>query len=265
MVAKKWYQSYNQSMKVAELHGWQVSVDQARDIQMRLAARVMGSSEGIAPRLIAGVDIAVNKRGEMATAAVVVLGYPELNLVETRVVSGEINFPYVPGLLSFRESPLILAACEKLTLTPDLILVDGQGIAHPRRIGLASHLGLFLNTPTIGCAKSRLCGRHETPAIEGGGYTELVDGGEVIGVALRTKSGVNPVYVSIGHRIDLPSAIYWVLECCRGYRLPEPTRLAHLAAGGNLKQENVKITGQGKNYSEDSLSGMVGTNAGTIG
>jgi len=232
---------------------------------MRLAARVTGSSEGIAPRLIAGVDMAVNKRGGMATAAVVVLGYPELNLVETRVVSGEINFPYVPGLLSFRESPLILAACEQLTLTPDLILVDGQGIAHPRRIGLASHLGLFLDTPTIGCAKSRLCGRHETPTIEAGGYAELVDSGEVIGAALRTKSGVNPVYVSIGHRIDLRSAICWVLECCRGYRLPEPTRLAHLAAGGNLKQENVMITGQGKNYSQDSLSRMVGANAGTIG
>jgi len=219
------------------LHGWQVSTAQAREIQMKLAAQISRASEVISPHLIAGVDISVNKEAGTGTGAVVVLSYPELDLVETRLVTDRLEFPYVPGLLSFREAPLILAACESLNVTPDLVLVDGQGIAHPRRMGLASHLGLFLNTPTIGCAKSRLCGRHEVPGAEPGSYAELVDGGEVIGAVLRTKAGVNPVYVSIGHKVDLPAALHLVLECCRGYRLPQPTRLAHLAAGGNLKSE----------------------------
>jgi len=224
-------------MEVARLHGWQVSPAQALEIQMKLAAQVSRVSEVISPHLIAGVDISVDREAGTGTGAVVVLSYPELELVETKVVTDRIGFPYVPGLLSFRESPLILAVCESLNVTPDLVLVDGQGIAHPRRMGLASHLGLFLNTPTIGCAKSRLCGRHEVLGSESGSYAELIDGGEVIGVALRTKVGTNPVYVSIGHKVDLPVAMHWVLACCRGYRLPEPARLAHQAAGGNLKLE----------------------------
>jgi len=223
---------------VERLHSWQVSPAQALDIQRSLAAQVSRSSQVTIPRFIAGVDISAANAQGMATGAVIVLEYPELRLVETKVAQGRPNFPYVPGLLSFRESPLTLAACEKLTVTPDLILVDGQGIAHPRRLGLASHLGLFLNTPTIGCAKSLLCGQHEEPDAEPGDYAEVVDRGETIGVALRTRLGVKPVYVSIGHKVDLETAIYWVLECCRGYRLPEPTRLAHLAAGGNLKSES---------------------------
>ena len=226
-------------MKVERLHSWQVSTAEALDIQRRLARQVSRSSQVITPRFIAGVDISVEKAQGMATGAVVVLEYPELELVETQVVQGRPNFPYVPGLLSFRESPLTLAACEKLSITPDLILVDGQGIAHPRRLGLASHLGLLLNTPTIGCAKSLLCGQHEEPAFDAGSYILVVDKGETIGVALRTKAGVKPIYVSIGHKVDLETAIHWVLECCRGYRLPEPTRLAHLAAGGNLKAERI--------------------------
>ena len=224
-------------MKVERLHGWQVNAAQALDIQLKLAARVSRVSEVTTPRFIAGVDISANKARGMATGAVVILNYPELRLVETKIVNGRLDFPYVPGLLSFRESPLILAACEKLTVIPDLILVDGQGIAHPRRMGLASHLGLFLNTPTIGCAKSRLCGNHKELSVEPGSYVELIDRGEIIGAALRTKLGVKPVYVSIGHKVDLPAAIYWVLDCCQGYRLPEPARLAHLAAVGNLKPE----------------------------
>jgi len=223
---------------VARLHRWQVSPAEALDIQRSLAAQVTRSSQVTTPRFIAGVDISAANAQGVATGAVVVLEYPGLRVIETRVAQEKPDFPYVPGLLSFRESPLTLAACEKLTVTPDLILVDGQGIAHPRRLGLASHLGLFLDTPTIGCAKSRLCGQHEKPGAEAGDYAEVVDRGETIGVALRTKPGVKPVYVSIGHKVDLETAIYWVLECCRDYRLPEPTRLAHLAAGGNLKSEN---------------------------
>ena len=226
---------YNHSMIVETLHNWQVSVAQAKDIQQRLAEQVSTSGEVIAPRYIAGVDISAPKASGVATGAVVVLSYPELRVVETKIANSRLEFPYIPGLLSFRESPLILAACQELIITPDLILVDGQGIAHPRRIGLASHLGLLLNTPTIGCAKSRLCGEHEEPGSEPGSYAELRDRGEVIGAALRTKSGVTPIYVSTGHKIDLQNAIHWVLECCRGYRVPEPTRLAHLAAGGSLK------------------------------
>ncbi len=228
-------------MKVESLHSWQVSTAQALEIQQRLAAQVSKKSEVTAPRFIAGVDISAGKGEGMATGAVVVLQYPELRVVETEVVQGKLDFPYIPGLLSFRESPLTLAACQKLTVTPDLILVDGQGIAHPRRLGLASHLGLFLNTPTIGCAKSLLCGSHEAPGAEPDSYTEVVDRSEIIGAALRTKLRVKPVYVSIGHKVDLQTAIYWVMNCCRGYRLPEPTRLAHLAAGGNLKPEKDTI------------------------
>ena len=224
------------SVKVERLHSWQVSTAEALGIQKRLAASVSTSNEITTPRFIAGVDISAPKASGMATGAVVVLQYPELRLVETKVAQGKLDFPYIPGLLSFRESPLILAAYQKLTIVPDLILVDGQGVAHPRRLGLASHLGLFLERPTIGCAKSRLCGSHKMPDEQTGSYAELVDGDETIGVALRTKLGTKPVYVSIGHKVDLQAAIYWVLECCRGYRLPEPTRLAHLAAGGNLKQ-----------------------------
>jgi deoxyribonuclease V len=232
---------YNQVVKVNSLHSWQVSTAEALDTQLRLASQVSRSSEVASPKFIAGLDISVNRAQGTATGAAVVLSYPQLRLVESKVVSGKVDFPYVPGLLSFREAPLTLTVCEQLSFTPDLILVDGQGIAHPRRLGLASHLGLFLDTPTIGCAKSRLCGSYQVPAPEAGSYAELVDRGETIGAALRTKLGTNPIYVSIGHKVDLETAIYWVLQCCRGYRLPEPTRLAHLAAGGNLKPEKYTV------------------------
>jgi deoxyribonuclease V len=231
-------------MKVKDLHSWQVSPAGALDIQLRLASQVSRSSEVANPRFIAGVDISVDRARGVATGAMVVLTYPELRLAEAKVVTGKVNFPYVPGLLSFREAPLTLAACERVSVTPDLIMVDGQGIAHPRRMGLASHLGLFLDTPTIGCAKSRLCGSHKELSDKVGSYAEVVDRGETIGVALRTKPGVKPIYVSIGHKVDLQAAIYWVLECCRGYRLPEPCRLAHLAAIGEPLTPEVDYQGR---------------------
>ncbi len=221
-----------------KLHSWQVSVAQAMDIQRKLADRVSTIGEGVSPSLVAGVDMGINKAQKTGTAAVVVLSYPDLSLVELSVVTERLEFPYVPGLLSFREAPLLLAACEKLRMNPDIIMVDGQGMAHPRRLGLACHLGLFLNTPTIGCAKSRLCGRCQEPGNAPGDHSELVDREEVIGAVVRTRAGVKPVYVSVGHKIDLADAVNWVFHCCRGYRLPEPTRLAHLAAGGNLKVED---------------------------
>lgn len=221
-------------MKTHQLHSWELTAREAQEIQRRLASQVSRRSEVDSPVLIAGVDISSPDAGGVAKGAVVVLRYPELTLLESSVVEMTVSFPYVPGLLSFRESPLIIAACEKLAKAPDLILVDGQGIAHPRRMGLASHLGLLLDTPTIGCAKSILCGRHGVVGAEPGSYAELIDGGEVIGAALRTKTGSNPIYVSIGHKVDLEVAVYWVMTCLKGYRLPEPTRLAHLAAAGRL-------------------------------
>jgi len=221
-------------MKVKNLHGWQMSTNQAFELQLRLASQVSRNSEITSPRFIAGVDVSVDRVHGVATGAVVVLSYPQLRVVETQVVEGKVDFPYVPGLLSFREAPLTLAAFERLDITPDLVMFDGQGIAHPRRLGLAAHLGLFLDIPTIGCAKSRLCGHHDALGPGPGSYAELVDRGEVIGCALRTKAGTNPLYVSIGNKVDLKSAVYWVVQCCRGYRLPEPTRLAHLASGGKL-------------------------------
>jgi deoxyribonuclease V len=222
-------------MRVFNLHGWEVSTAEARELQLKLASEVSRTDVVYGPRFIAGVDISVDRVRGVARGAVVVLNYPELKVVETRVVEGKVDFPYVPGLLTFREAPLALAAFKRLNTVPDLVLFDGQGIAHPRRMGLASHLGLFLDTPAIGCAKSRLCGSHAVLGSEVGSYAELVDGDELIGAALRTKAGVKPVYVSIGHKISLESAIHWVMRCCCGYRLPEPTRLAHLAAGGRLE------------------------------
>jgi deoxyribonuclease V len=226
---------YNQVVEIARQCDWRVTPARAREIQLELAGEISRIGTVISPKLIAGVDVSVNRFAKTGTAAVVVMRFPDMEVMETGLVTELVEFPYVPGLLTFREAPLILAAFEKLTVTPDLVMVDGQGIAHPRRIGLASHLGLCLGMPTIGCAKSRLIGEYAEPANEAGSYTELRDNGEVIGAAVRTRAGVKPVYVSIGHMIDLPSAVRLVLGCCRGYRLPEPTRLAHMAAGGNLR------------------------------
>ncbi len=232
-------------MKWHNLHSWHVSTAEAREIQRSLASQVVRKSEIDAPRLIAGADISHEDERGMAKAAVVVLRFPELVLIETSVIEQRVEFPYVPGFLSFREIPLVLAACERLTLTPDLFIADAQGIAHPRRLGLASHLGLFLDVPTIGCAKSILCGRHDDLEEEPGASSLLLDRDEVVGAALRTKRSVKPVYVSIGHKVDLEAALYWVMACCNGYRLPEPTRLAHLAAAGKLpapqREEQAKL------------------------
>jgi deoxyribonuclease V len=181
---------------------------------------------------VAGIDISI--RNDRATAAIVLLDFHTLQVVDFATHEADVPFPYVPGLLSFRECPSIIAAAEKLSVEPDLIMVDGQGIAHPRRLGIAAHVGLLFDKPTIGCAKTRLIGKHEEPALHAGAFADLWDKDELIGAVLSTKNKVRPLYISIGHKIDLPTAIKFVLTCCRGYRLPEPTRFAHQVAGGKV-------------------------------
>lgn len=225
-------------MKAKDIHSWQVTTAEARDIQFRIRDLVVKETGSLAPHFVTGADISFRRDGG-ATAAAVTLSFPSLEVVESVVIEGHASFPYVPGLLTFREAPLLLSAFERMKITPDFILVDGQGIAHPRRFGVASHLGVLLDVPTIGCAKSRLCGEHDDLALEAPARTLLRDGTEIIGAAVRTRTGSRPLYVSIGHRVDLPTAIELVLACCRRYRLPEPTRLAHLAAGGHLLAASV--------------------------
>ena len=194
---------------------------EAAELQLRLRGRVIRAGS-VRPRLVAGVDVSV--KGDVARAAVVILR--DLEPVEEVAVERRVGFPYVPGLLSFRELPPLLAAWKRVKTVPDVLIVDGQGYAHPRRFGLACHLGVLLDLPAIGCAKSRLIGEHEDPPPGRGAWTPLVDGGEVIGAALRTRHGRNVVYVSIGHRVTLAAAIRVVLACAPRYRLPEPQRLA---------------------------------------
>jgi len=220
-------------MRIPPCHCWDLDFSQARELQVQLSHKVIRCHDKIKIKLIAGVDVSVSRFSRTGRAAVVVLDYYNLEIREVSVVEGAINFPYIPGLLSFREAPLALRAWEGLKTRPDLLMVDGQGIAHPRRLGIASHLGLLLNIPAVGCAKSRLTGTHDSLPEEAGSYRLLREKGEIIGAAVRTKRSVKPLYVSIGHRIDLDSAISLVLNCCRGFRLPQPTRLAHFAAGGS--------------------------------
>jgi len=219
-------------VKLHAPHEWDVTPAEARAIQEQLRDSVIAAGEPENVRLVAGVDISIGGAGRDGLAAVVVLSYPELRAVEQSVVTAAVRFPYVPGLLSFREIPVLIPAFEALNSAPDLVVVDGQGLAHPRRFGLASHLGLLLGLPTIGCAKSRLTGRFVLPDRDASAVSPLLDGDERIGAVLRTRTGVKPLFVSVGHRIGLDAAVSWVLRLTRGLRLPEPTRLAHRAAAG---------------------------------
>jgi|SRR5919202_166031 deoxyribonuclease V len=217
-------------MRVEELHGFGLSPAEARGLQGELASRVVaGPALDLAGvRFVAGAD--VSTEGEMAYATVAVLGFPGLSVVEVQGFEAPLEFPYVPGLLAFREIPSVVGALRKVATAVDVVILDAQGLAHPRRMGLASHIGLFLDVPTVGCAKSLLVGKFEEPGIEKGSVADLVHRGEVVGRVVRTREGVSPVYVSVGNRIDLDSATALVLACCTKYRLPEPTRQAHNAA-----------------------------------
>jgi len=213
-------------------HSWDLSPQEASTLQRELATKVERRPRLGPVRRAAGVDVSI--RDDVGRAAVVVLDFEGLAPVDHATATRRITFPYVPGLLSFREGPVILDALEGLDTLPDLLIFDGQGLAHPRRMGIASHIGLLVDLPAIGCAKSRLCGKHDEPGQEPGSHVPLLDQGEVIGAVLRTRQGVKPVYVSIGHRVDLATGIEVVLACCRGYRLPETTRWAHRVAGGEV-------------------------------
>lgn len=201
-------------------------------IQQQLRQQVIMEDRFARLQRIAGVDVGFEQEGSVTRAAIAVLALPGLELVETALARRPTIFPYIPGLLSFREAPAILQALEALRESPDLLMVDGQGIAHPRRLGIAAHLGVWCDLPAIGVAKSRLVGRHQPLGSERGATQPLVDEAEIIGMALRSRTGVKPVYVSIGHRIALQTAVQVTLACLGKYRLPEPTRQAHQLASG---------------------------------
>jgi deoxyribonuclease V len=205
-----------------------VSPKHAIEIQKRLAKRVRASKPTGEIRLVAGADAAFSPDGASCIAAVVVWDLLDRKVVEEKVAVSPLRFPYVPGLLSFREAPAVLAALRKVRRRPELILYDGHGRAHPRRFGIACHVGVISGIPTAGCAKSRLVGCHSGPAHQRGSRADLIDRDEIIGGVLRTQDGVRPVFVSVGHKIDQPTAERYVLQCAIRYRLPEPTRLADI-------------------------------------
>lgn len=226
-------------MKIKLVHPWPRDRKEAEELQIRLSSLVVEEDRLGPVRQVAGVDTGFVRppgQTERGRAAVALLSYPALKLIGHSVAELSVSFPYIPGLLAFREAPVALVAFEKLETEPDLVMVDGQGRAHPRRFGIACHIGVALDLPTIGCAKSRLTG---TPQGEVGprmgDWVPLIDRGEVVGAALRTKERASPVYVSVGHRISLRTAIDYVLRCCRGYRLPEPIRWAHNLASGVVR------------------------------
>lgn len=228
-------------MKYRKLHSWKVSPKKAIEIQKNLRNRLILRKHFGKITVIAGADVAFSKKEDKAFGAVVVLSYPELKVLEEAISCVSLKFPYVPGLLTFREAGSLLKCFEKIKHKPDVIIFDGQGIAHQRGMGLASHMGLILNKPTIGCAKSRLIGRCKQPPKKKGAYTLLKSKkGDSIGACLRTRDGVKPVFVSPGHRVDLESSIKIVKECATKYRIPEPTRLADQLAARQKKRFMVK-------------------------
>jgi deoxyribonuclease V len=222
------YVFFNGGRKVQyrHLHPWNVTPREAMKIQEALKLQVVLQGAPGDIRLVAGADIALDKETNKGYAGVIVFRFPELIEVERRHAVKELTFPYIPGLLAFREAPVLLQAFSELQHEPDVVILDGQGIAHPRRMGIASHMGLLLDIPSIGCAKSRLVGSFEEPGPHAGEYTLLMDADEVIGAVLRTRDNVNPVFISPGHKIDLSASIEIIMKCVDGYRIPKPTRLA---------------------------------------
>lgn len=214
-------------MKIYQSHAWPSTVEEATTIQETLRNLVITTDQLNTPiQHVAGVDLGFLEDGKMSRAAVAVLSFPDLQIVETSLAYRPTSFPYIPGFLSFREIPAILDALEKIKTIPDIILCDGQGTAHPRRLGIACHLGVLIDIPTIGVAKSLLIGKHEELPEAKGSWQPLIHKKETVGAVLRTRTGVKPLYISSGHRISLPTAIDYVLRCTPKYRLPETTRIA---------------------------------------
>jgi deoxyribonuclease V len=213
-------------LSLNHVHPWDVTTGQAAEIQRQLAGMVRAEPLAASPTTIAGVDVSVH--GDEVQAAVAVIAYPSLDILNHTLWRGPVQYPYVPGLLSFREVPAVLRALEQLHELPDLIMADAQGIAHPRRLGMAAHLGILVDLPVIGVAKSRLVGEYVEPDDYPGARSPLMLGSEQVGEVVRTRAGVKPLFISIGHRMTLPEAVDLVLTSCTRYRLPEPTRQAHL-------------------------------------
>jgi len=216
-----------QRMRTRDVHRWKVTPEEAVRIQEDLRRLVTLRDEFGPIRIVAGLDVSLTRSEGTATGGIVALNFPDLELIETATTTQPIEFPYIPGLLSFRETPVLLAAFDLLAAEPDLLMVDGHGFAHPRRFGIACHIGLLLDIPTVGCAKSRLIGQYEEPGPQPGDSSPLMVGTEIVGSVLRTKAGAKPVFVSQGNRVSLESVERLVLQCTKGQRLPEPTRLAH--------------------------------------
>lgn len=225
-------------MQAILTHPWDLTGKEAVQLQRELADKVIHSNQLGEVKLVAGTDVSYQKQGDLLVAAVVVLDAESLEVVETVTVTDQAQFPYVPGLFSFRELPPLAKAFEQLNVTPDLVVCDGQGIAHPRRFGLASHLGVMFDLPTIGCGKTRLCGEEVEPENERGAQADLIHKDEHIGYILRTRTKVKPVYVSLGHKVDAQTACDWVLKLAPKYRLPETTRKADKLVGDLMKAMN---------------------------
>jgi len=223
-------------MRYKQLYPWNVSVKEAAEIQRSLRDQV-SLVDGFDPdrvHFVGGVDVSVPRFGKTGRAAFVVLSFPELEVIEIQRAERDLELPYIPGFLSFREIPIVLAAVDKVRHEPDVIVVDGQGIAHPRRMGIAAHLGLVLDVPTIGCGKSHLYGLYEDPGPTRGSVSPLLaPDGDQIGAVVRTKDNTKPVFISPGNKVSIPTSVRMILECASKYRLPEPIRAAHNAAGGN--------------------------------
>ena len=225
-------------MRIRKYHPWQVTYREAVAIQEGLRRRLVRSGPLGRPELVAGADVSYSKHTDRVYAGVILLSFPALEVVETVTYADKAGFPYIPGLLTFREGPVLLHAFAGLKRRPDVVIFDGQGYAHPRRMGLASHMGILLDVPSVGCAKSRLVGEYAEPGPEAGEWTPLTDGRETLGRVLRTRSRVKPVFVSVGHKLGLAGATKLLLACGRGYRLPEPTRRAHHLVNDFRKQDS---------------------------
>jgi len=212
---------------IKPLHSWNVSVEEAIRIQETLKERIVLKNTFLKVNAIGGGDVAYSMDKKSLFGAIAVLSFPSMELIDTATTYGKVSFPYIPGLFGFREGPILIKAFQGLRVRPDLLILEGHGIAHPRRLGLASHVGLWLDLPTIGCGRTPLLKEFELPGPSKGSFKWVYLKGKRVGAVVRTRQAVKPVFVSPGHRIDFNTSIQMILETCRGFRIPEPLRKAH--------------------------------------